>query len=284
MTEQPSELMLPVNSFRDAATFLRRPFSPEAIRWKFQTTWPKAAKGQPAAEPTGGMIVAYIDRGLVIDRLNLVLPALWEDDYEDLGSGLMRCRLTVDGITREDVGEGGTLKARYSDSLKRAAVKFGIGVSLTRIPKSRLAASDGTCTGWARGERSGLDLTQAGLDYLRDRYRGWLEAQGVSAFGQPFEHGDAGDAQGDDEEGGSPVAESTRTDVLLGLLSGGDFTLREQRALLVASGVGGLPDALQPETVARAVRGLTDDQANDLHALISQKRERQQEKLEGVDA
>jgi hypothetical protein len=49
----------------------------------------------------------------------------------------MWCDLTIDGITRSDVGEG-VGKALVSDSFKRAGVRFGIGVSLYAIPKMML--------------------------------------------------------------------------------------------------------------------------------------------------
>lgn len=49
-------------------------------------------------------------------------------------------RLTVLGVTREDIGEAGegnlgTLKAASSDALKRCAVQFGIGRYLYDLPK-----------------------------------------------------------------------------------------------------------------------------------------------------
>jgi len=47
----------------------------------------------------------------------------------------VKCRLTVLGVTKEDVGEGGTLKAAFSDALKRAAVKFGVGRHLYEMEK-----------------------------------------------------------------------------------------------------------------------------------------------------
>jgi hypothetical protein len=39
------------------------------------------------------------------------------------------------GVTKEDVGEGDSLKAAFSDALKRAAVKFGVGRYLYRLEK-----------------------------------------------------------------------------------------------------------------------------------------------------
>jgi hypothetical protein len=117
----------PVDSFRDAAHHLRRPFTKHAVKFKVQATWPKE-------RPTSGLIVAYIDARLAIERLNLVCPHLWHARYEATGQGRMWCHLTVDGITRPDVGEGDG-KGLVSDALKRAAVHFGVGVSLYAVSK-----------------------------------------------------------------------------------------------------------------------------------------------------
>jgi hypothetical protein len=68
----------------------------------------------------------------------------WQDSYEILHDGCVLCRLRieVDGqwIERADVGSpsdqkdaGDKMKAAVSDSLKRAARKFGVGLYLTRI-------------------------------------------------------------------------------------------------------------------------------------------------------
>ncbi len=190
MTTQPA---YPIDNLRDAAVELRRPFSVKALKWKVQTQWPKDET------PTGGLIVCYVDRGLVIDRLNVVVPHLWSPKFTELERGHMRCELTIDGITREDVGEGGTLKARYSDALKRAAVHFGVGVSLARIPQSKLHVKDKTLRTFGQSGKEQLEITQGGLDYLRGRYEQWLNPLGIDTFGDPLEHGDTGDAQGDDE-------------------------------------------------------------------------------------
>jgi hypothetical protein len=75
----------------------------------------------------------------VQDRLDAVMGVgNWMDDYEILSDGSVVCRLRlrIDGewITKADVGSlseqpdaGDRLKAAFSDSLKRAAVKYGIG-------------------------------------------------------------------------------------------------------------------------------------------------------------
>lgn len=173
-----TETQLPVESFREAAPLLRRPFEPAAVRWKVQTT-----------HGSSGLIVGYIDARLATERLNLVCPHLWSDDYTSAGDGLLMCLLTVDGITRRDVGQGKG-KALFSDAFKRAAVKFGVGVSLYALPQTWLSVSDGHLRAAGQGKER-LFLQPAGIEHLRALYAIWLgTAQGAS-FGEPLSHGDA---------------------------------------------------------------------------------------------
>jgi len=90
--------------------------------------------------PQGGRQVAYIDARQVMDRLDSVAGWInWSDSYQviDGPSNAVQCTLTItfmgdDSVTHSDVGypvnaKDEPLKAAYSDALKRAAVKFGIG-------------------------------------------------------------------------------------------------------------------------------------------------------------
>src|SRR5438874_594827 len=106
------------------------PFDARAIKLK-----PQSVKdGQALALP-------YIDSRAVQERLDQVVgPDGWSDSYQVISKGAVLCRLTVLGVTKEGIGEaGGTpgeeaLKSAESDSLKRSAVKFGIGRYLYRLP------------------------------------------------------------------------------------------------------------------------------------------------------
>lgn len=187
---EPEGHGLPVDTYRDAAPFLRRPFTPAAVKFKVQTTW-----------QSGALIVAYIDARLAVERLNLVCPHLWRDEYRPQGGGLMWCDLTVDGITRSDVGEGKG-KGLVSDALKRAAVRFGVGVSLYAIPKMIL--NNEYLKRKTKGDREEVTLTDAGDQRVRKLYADWLDAHGKRAFGEPLDHGDVEGAQGDAEV--DPVA------------------------------------------------------------------------------
>lgn len=196
MTE-PEHSEFPCASFKDAAQHLRRPFTPAAVKFKPQSVLGDDGKGV--------LCVAYIDARLVYERLNLVTPHLWQHAFRPVGDGLMWCDLTIDGITRPDVGEGKG-KALASDALKRAAVTFGVGVSLYAIPQQRIwkdTQGGKLVSIWSSGTKPNgkpkydARIEDAGAAFLRDVYAHWLEAVGIKAFGEPLDHGDVIDAQGD---------------------------------------------------------------------------------------
>ncbi|HTZ63494.1 MAG TPA: hypothetical protein VMB51_05265 [Solirubrobacteraceae bacterium] len=183
---------LPVDSLREALPYLRRPFTADAVRFKVQQAWKE-----------GALIVSYIDARLVAERLNMVCAEQWSDSYENR-DGAMICALTVCGVTRYDVGEAsGTAvaKALRSDALKRAAVKFGVGVSVYAVPKIILRPNEGLRQ--PKGKDTWV-LTDQGETTCRERYADWLEQKGTETFGVPLDHGDSAGSQGDVEV--EPVA------------------------------------------------------------------------------
>ncbi len=184
---------LPVTSYREAAFWLRRPFTAEAVRFRVMEVAPKG-------EPTSGIVCAYIDARLVVERLNLVCPDLWAEDYVRVG-GHLWCSLTIDGLTRRDIGDGYSGKGLVSDALKRAAVKFGVGVSLYATPRMAVELDDGRDSVRESRERGApwLTLTRGGVEQCRNVYRAWLLSTGLEAFGEPIDHGDVAESQGDVE-------------------------------------------------------------------------------------
>jgi hypothetical protein len=104
---------------------------PEQIRWRV---------GSTSKDKSKGMLLGYIDSRTAMEFLDAA-DAAWSDEYEIVsldGSQGVQCALTVNGVTRTDVGvpsntEG--LKGAYSDALKRAAVKHGIGRELYELPR-----------------------------------------------------------------------------------------------------------------------------------------------------
>lgn len=123
---------MPENNIFD---LLAKPFDPSLVRFK-----PAVVSGNRA------LALAYVDARAIQDRLDNVLsPVNWQDDYEAMPDGSVICRLRIrvegEWITKTDVGSpseqpdsGDRMKAAFSDALKRAAVKFGIGRYLYRFP------------------------------------------------------------------------------------------------------------------------------------------------------
>ena len=206
---------VPGQAISKALPYLRQPFTPGAVKWKIQSTWPK---GKPAE---GAIIVGYIDARLVSARLNKVVGGNWSEKpirVEGQSNALL-CELTVFDQTHTDlgVGQGHTdemkLKAVHSDALKRPAVKFGIGESLYAMPEFRLAVtedgserSDGTPTIKRRKDGKPSGLREPHLAYLRKCYEDWLRREGEAAFGAPLDHGDAAEGSvGEAEAQGGDV-------------------------------------------------------------------------------
>jgi len=197
----------PVDTFKEAMPLLRRPFTTQAVKFKVQATFPKG-------EPQTALCVTYIDARLVIERLNMVVCDKWAPRFDGNWCHLSLFELPA----RSDVGEG-TGKGLVSDSLKRAAVHWGIGVSLYATPKMFLKVSDGHVKQAQSKDGPTLRLTPQGEARCRELYDGWLKMSGVGAFGEALDHGDVDDAQGDAEvdeggeaPGGAPEAEAVRSE------------------------------------------------------------------------
>lgn len=110
---------------------LSEPFPEGEVQWRVEAL---SKDGRRA------MVVPYVDARTVLDRLDeTVGPDGWQDHYQVLvekeGNYAVKCRLTLLEVSKEDVGEGDSLKAAFSDALKRAAVKFGVGRYLYRLEK-----------------------------------------------------------------------------------------------------------------------------------------------------
>jgi hypothetical protein len=127
-----------MNDTARIAEALAAPFPASEVRFKPQTI---AKDGKRA------LAIAYIDVRAVQDRLDAVFGVDgWQDRYDLLPDGSAVCRLRCQfgerWIVKSDVGspseqpdEGDRRKAAFSDALKRAAVKFGIGRYLYRLPR-----------------------------------------------------------------------------------------------------------------------------------------------------
>src|SRR4051794_22854898 len=201
----------------DAARDLRRPIAPDEVRFKVQAVrWTKRDGSDRVA--TAAQIVAYIDARTVVARLNLLFPGHWHAPTDALplemrltrrgADGALtpirltdqgevkaddtlyyRCRLQIGEAAFEDVGAGGDPKAAYSDAIKRAAVRAGIGESLYAMDTPWLRIGDA---------ENQLRVNRAGKPYLDDRttrwlrsmYEAWLTRAGA-IFGEPLPHAPA---------------------------------------------------------------------------------------------
>ncbi len=154
---------------------LRRPFNPDAVQWKIQQTFKTG---------NGGIVIGYIDSRLASERLNHVVGSDWEDTYQRVEGGhLLLCKLTVAGQTHTDIGEGEG-KALFSDAFKRAAVKFGVGVSLYSIPPIQVWEAQGH----VKNVGGKLYLQAEGKQHATAAYTAWLDAVGAPLFGTPLDH------------------------------------------------------------------------------------------------
>lgn len=192
--EQAAMFPVESDSLGDFIPHLRRPFTAEAVGFKVQATW----GGGEGQAPTDGMVVTYIDARLAGERLNLVCPDAWSPEYEPIPGGGLLCKLTVAGVTRPDMSDDYTGKGLYSDALKRAAVHFGVGVSVYAMPKIFLKVSDGHLRGKSSRKGKTAVLTDSGERRCRELYREWL-ASAERTFGKALDHGDSDESAGDYE-------------------------------------------------------------------------------------
>lgn len=102
------------------------------IRWRVT----RELKGKGIAQ-----LVGYVDGRTVMNLLDGLDPD-WTIRHEPIvGDGqiiAVQAVLTVNGVVRSDVGvpsKQDSIKGAYSDSMKRAAVHFGIGRELYELPQ-----------------------------------------------------------------------------------------------------------------------------------------------------
>src|SRR4051794_25574783 len=201
----------------EAARDLRRPISPDEVRFKVQAVrWNKRDGHDKIA--TAAQVVAYIDARTVVARLNLLFPGAWKAPTDALplemrltrrnADGTLtpirltdqgevkadhtlyyRCRLQIGTAAFEDVGAGDDPKAAYSDAIKRAAVRAGMGESLYAMDSPWLRV--GNADNQLRVSRAGKPyLDERTTRWLRRMYEAWLTRAGA-IFGEPLPHAPA---------------------------------------------------------------------------------------------
>ena len=104
---------------------LARPFPDDKLGVKIQSV----SKNKDKA-----MLVLYLQHTDVMDRLEEVDPGWsaktlerWIITDQGISTHYCRTELTILGVTRENVGDGNEPKGAHSDSIKRAAMTFGVG-------------------------------------------------------------------------------------------------------------------------------------------------------------
>lgn len=111
---------------------LARPTPPERVQWRGDRT---------TRDKSRINVLGYIDARYVDDTLNeVVLPENWQNRYEDIPGGT-RCGIGIliagewvwkwDAAPHSDIE---SVKGGHSDSMKRAAVHWGIGRDLYDLP------------------------------------------------------------------------------------------------------------------------------------------------------
>lgn len=107
---------------------LNQPFEKDRLGVKVQSF---------SKDRTKAMLVLYLQHTDVMDQLEKVDPSWSTEVVNEEGRGdsvFVRMKMTVKGVTRENVGEGGDPKSGYSDALKRCAMLFGVGRYLYDSP------------------------------------------------------------------------------------------------------------------------------------------------------
>lgn len=211
---------LPVRIFSEAAQWLRRPFTPEAVQFKVVEAWTDTDDGRPTNDQalSHATIAPYITARAVFARLNLVCPGLWSMGKPEAIGGqwwvplrMQRDSDSAEYIEQWDLSDTYEGKARLSDAIKRTAVHFGVGESLYAVPPIELHIGMGSELGvflrpWRDNGEPWLRLTRAGEEHCRDIYRRWLLARGggIDSFGRPLDHGNL-TMRGEDEGEGPPM-------------------------------------------------------------------------------
>lgn len=129
---------------------LREPFPPQDIQWRI---------GQKSKDGKKAMVLPYVTNRAIMERLDQVVGVgNWYPEFRPVDAGSehgMICRLTIivnlgddlgwRTLTRED-GASNTkiepIKGGISDSMKRAAVQFGIGRYLYNLKESWVVLGD----------------------------------------------------------------------------------------------------------------------------------------------
>lgn len=118
---------------------LSAPFEPEDIEWRIQQAgiYPQA-KGKSSG---WALVLAYVTNRAIMERLDSVFGIDgWQNEYQSLNDGGIvcgiRCKLGDDWLVKFDGADKTSIEATkggLSNSMKRAAVQWGIGRYLYQL-------------------------------------------------------------------------------------------------------------------------------------------------------
>ena len=132
---------------------LRAPFRPADVEFR---------PGATTKDKTKAIGLAYVDKRVYEDRLdNLIGTENWSVEYRQLGDKGIICRLCINGVVREDVGEFAqddvaAFPTAVAQAFKRACSSFGLGRYLYSLPQI-----------WAEYDADRRNFTQNGMQQLR---------------------------------------------------------------------------------------------------------------------
>ncbi|MFI3293288.1 MAG: Rad52/Rad22 family DNA repair protein [Rikenellaceae bacterium] len=179
---------------KEIADLLAKPFAPEDLEWRLQRTF---------QDKMTGIAVPYLNNRAIQNRLDEVVgPENWQNEYRpwqgDGKKGSQLCGISIHyeergWVTKWDGAENSDIepvKGGLSDSMKRAAVQWGIGRALYSMD-----------TVWVDVERKGnslvigdsqrAKLNKKYLDMLNKLGLSHTKATGIEAQLTPHHTGEA---------------------------------------------------------------------------------------------
>lgn len=179
---------------------LSMPFEEHEIKYR---------AGAVSRDKKRAQALPYADPRVYEDRLNALVPGLWEVEFEPWGETRIICRLTIYGVTRSSTGESGdgpdavAGTAAEAQAFKRACAKFGLGRYLyameaqwvdydadkrqlifdTRPRNAQKPTQPSRSQGIGRERAAKLSQTLTGLGLPRAQHRRFASA----ALGEPID-------------------------------------------------------------------------------------------------
>ncbi len=208
---------------QDVAATLAAPFDLMAHSFK---------PGATTQDKTRALALTYVDPRLYQTRLDQVDPA-WQTRYEVIALAdriLVNCKLTVLGVTREDVGEAllsteqrgksvpdeNAYTSAVAQAFKRACAQFGLGRYLYDVPKT-----------WAEYDEQKRGFTPDGLAKLRKGLAQTIGSGANDNGGKARTQRTGSPRSGNN--GANPKPDQVKIEYIQGLLTDMGYTTDEAR-------------------------------------------------------